>query len=421
MIQVDINPGQLYSGQDVDLTIRLTNAGPGPCSNIVFKIDLPACVLRLGGVERVELDSLAENDSVTRTIRVRPEATGTYDLRSTNFSYRDRNQSSVRCSTFSRQLEVLPARVVANDTEPVYTVHLTTTLLPHDDWTLLQGTVHNAGERALEHLTVDLTGPFTVARPDLPDDLGTLPAGEKMEFSFHVRAHEPGDSVPLRVDMSCTSGSVRHHKKETFSVSVVRQMPDTGPLTVGPADTRIRILHLSANPTGTPPLRLDKELATIKDTIQRGQYRDRLDLGCRTATRVSDLTQELLDHRPQVVHLSCHGAPDGRLYLETDAGVPQPVSAADLADIFHSVAQPVECLILSACFSEASARACAAHVRHVVGMRREIRDDAALHFTKGFYQALAADHAIPDAFRMGRASVRASARLGTDHETLLLL
>jgi hypothetical protein len=75
-----------------------------------------------------------------------------------------------------------------------------------------------------------------------------------------------------------------------------------------------------------------------------------------------------------------------------------------LADLFGipSICQNVECIVLNACFSEVQAKAICKHINYVIGMNREVRDDAAISFTKGFYDALGDGESIENAFQFGK-------------------
>jgi hypothetical protein len=68
------------------------------------------------------------------------------------------------------------------------------------------------------------------------------------------------------------------------------------------------ILFLAANPPGTPPLLLDREVRSIHAELKRSGYRDRFDFVTRWAAEPLDLLRELRELGPTVVHFSGHGA-----------------------------------------------------------------------------------------------------------------
>ena len=75
------------------------------------------------------------------------------------------------------------------------------------------------------------------------------------------------------------------------------------------------------------------------------------------------------------------------------------------ARLFSLVADVVECVVLNACYSEALGSALAVHIRHVIGMRTAIGDEAALVFSDGFYVGVAAGEPINRAFEFGLAQI----------------
>lgn len=168
---------------------------------------------------------------------------------------------------------------------------------------------------------------------------------------------------------------------------------------------KTKILILSANPTDTGRLRLDKEVREIETALERAKSREQFEIIPKFAVRVDDLRRALLDHVPQIVHFSGHGAGDSGIILENDTGQMKLVSTASLARLFKLFKQDVRCVFLNACFSEVQADAIRQHIDYVVGMNQEIGDKAAIEFAKGFYDALGAGRSIEDAFELGCTSI----------------
>lgn len=170
----------------------------------------------------------------------------------------------------------------------------------------------------------------------------------------------------------------------------------------------IKILILTANPsnTGSNPLGLDAEVRRIEEAIQRSQYRDRFQVIAKLAIGTTDLRRALLDHRPQIVHFSGHGAGENGLVLENDAGKMQFVSTDALARLFAAL-EPAEidCVLLNACYSEVQATAIHQSVDCVIGMNQPIGDQAAVQFAEGFYDALGAGSPYDQAFKIGCSAI----------------
>jgi TIR domain/CHAT domain len=165
------------------------------------------------------------------------------------------------------------------------------------------------------------------------------------------------------------------------------------------------ILVIASNPQGTTSLRLDRELRVIEEVIQKSQLRDRFDVQQLWAARTIDLLDALLKYQPRIVHFCGHGEGQIGLVLEDEAGKAKPVSSEALSEVFKNFAEKVECVLLNACYSEVQATAIVEHLNYVIGMSQEIRDDAAIAFTRGFYTALGNGEGINNAYNFGKSQV----------------
>ncbi len=186
-----------------------------------------------------------------------------------------------------------------------------------------------------------------------------------------------------------------------------------------------KILILAANPINTDRLRLDEEVREIQAALERPRSREQFELITRWAVRIDDLRRTLLDYEPQIVHFSGHGKgtdsinlqnnseqlqhreayrvnslPTG-IGLENNAGQMQLVSTESLKNLFELFKDKIECVLLNACYSETQAEAIYQHIDCVIGMKSSIQDNAALNFSKGFYDATCAGRNYEDAFQFG--------------------
>lgn len=164
------------------------------------------------------------------------------------------------------------------------------------------------------------------------------------------------------------------------------------------------ILILSANPKDTRRLRPDEEIREIKAILERSKYHGNFRVETSEATTVKDLQATLLKHTPYIVHFCGHGEADG-LLLEDDAGMKQLVPVNELAQLFGICVQecdkPIECVVLSACYSEVQAEAIHQHIPYVIGMNANIGDKAAIRFAEGMYTGLGYGYSYPTAFKLG--------------------
>jgi acyl carrier protein phosphodiesterase len=165
----------------------------------------------------------------------------------------------------------------------------------------------------------------------------------------------------------------------------------------------IKILFLASNPTDTQHLRLDKEVKCIKESLlKKSEYRDRFEFVEDSAVSISDLQEHLLRHRPHIVHFSGHGAESSEVILEGPDGNSTTASVEALAMLFYLLKKNIRCVVLNLCFSAPQADAIAEHIDCVVGMAKEIGDDAAIHFAQAFYRAIGYGESVEKAFELGK-------------------
>ncbi len=167
--------------------------------------------------------------------------------------------------------------------------------------------------------------------------------------------------------------------------------------------TRMKILFLAANPSDTGRLALDKEIRGIRERLQMAELRDRFELVSAWAVRAGDLRQELLTHKPAIVHFAGHGTPEG-LILEGQKGTRQRIPSPALASLFGLFTSHVQCVVLNACYSDDQAEAIAQQIPVVVGMKGPVVDRAGVLFADGLYQAIGHGRTIKDAVALGRAA-----------------
>jgi WD40 repeat protein len=158
---------------------------------------------------------------------------------------------------------------------------------------------------------------------------------------------------------------------------------------------------LASNPKGTSVLDLDREIRDVREGLRRSQNRDEFRIEVRGAVRPIDLRRALLEVEPQIVHFCGHGTGDDGLVLEDDDGKEHLVSGETLSRLFELFADKIECVLLNACYSEAQAKAIVQHINYVIGMNREILDEAAIAFAVGFYDGIGAGKSIEMAYKLG--------------------
>jgi tetratricopeptide (TPR) repeat protein len=180
-----------------------------------------------------------------------------------------------------------------------------------------------------------------------------------------------------------------------------------------PRTDRVRILVLTANPTGTTPLRSDRELKAITEVIERAEYRDRFaEPAFAPAAGWSDLSRGLRAHDPHILHYSGHGEHDGDLAFEDDAGVQDPVRLEHVRDLLAAMHADVRMVVLNACWSAERADALASEVDFVISMSDPVPDQAAIAFAEELYRGLGAGDTVETAFDAAKVAI---SRFDADH------
>ncbi len=202
---------------------------------------------------------------------------------------------------------------------------------------------------------------------------------------------------------------IANNNKGTISANVHDNSSnsETGPVggkETGNGPPVRKILILSANPDDTGRLRLDKEVREIEESLQRSEYRDRFRVHQKWAVNFWDIRRALTKYKPQILHFAGHGEKNG-LRVEGELGMSVAIAERALAGLFELCSRYVECVVLNACYSESQVSVIRKHIDYVVGMKNEIKDNAALEFSVGFYDALGAGETIEDAFKYGRNAI----------------
>lgn len=161
----------------------------------------------------------------------------------------------------------------------------------------------------------------------------------------------------------------------------------------------MKILILASNPR--KDLNLDREIRDLKQVIETSHNYQQFEVEDALAVRVGELQDLLFKYEPQIVHFCGHGGGQPGLIFEGNDGGEQWVRTDALRDLFRLFSDRVGCVLLNACYSEEQANEIVRHIDYVIGMNQEIRDDAAIAFSRGFYRALGYGCSIEEAYEFG--------------------
>ena len=208
---------------------------------------------------------------------------------------------------------------------------------------------------------------------------------------------------------------------------IVRYVETAQPATPLPVNPPLRVLGLVSAPRDLPRLDVAEGQRRLTDAIDDLRRRRRVEITWASGGSWPSLQEMLLDGRWHVVHFIGHGGVDrgvGVLALEDElTGQTSLVSSARFARLLHSCRPVPRLVVLNSCQSgEAAAddllSSTAAALVHsgisaAVAMQFAVTDPAALAFSRGFYQALAHNHPVDEAVRLGRIAID-----GTSENTL---
>lgn len=172
----------------------------------------------------------------------------------------------------------------------------------------------------------------------------------------------------------------------------------------------LEILVVSAHPKDQPPLA--SEFEQLQQAFQPLIAQDKLDLAYLLPPTWDTLMDWLLAGAPSVLHFEGHGAftRTGLLIFENTDGESDPVEAATLGNTFYST--DLRLAVLSACetakaggeslLGSVAPALILAGIPAVVAMQHRLPDDAAVRFSRGFYQALLGGQDLESAVMAGR-------------------
>jgi hypothetical protein len=168
----------------------------------------------------------------------------------------------------------------------------------------------------------------------------------------------------------------------------------------------LTILFASASPAEKDRMRVDKEFRRIVEKLRGSRHRDRLRVVTITAVRFEDLRTGLMEHEPHILHISCHGNPDGSLAFEaSDGDAAQVVPKKNLLRLLRALGSTLRIVVFNACHSAAIAVDIPPTVGLSIGMSDEILDTESVEFSIAFYEALAFGRTVETAFEAALAGL----------------
>lgn len=167
----------------------------------------------------------------------------------------------------------------------------------------------------------------------------------------------------------------------------------------------IRVLAVFANPMGTAQLRLDREERVIREAIELSNLRDNIVLRTCPAATTRDVSRAFLKETYHIVHIAGHGSGQG-LILSNEVGGHFLVNQSVLAELFEEYHESIRCVILNACYSFTQGSLLSQTIPFTIAMEYALDDRAAIKFSEGFYDTIAAGKSVEHAYREGKRRIK---------------
>ncbi|MEX1364277.1 MAG: CHAT domain-containing protein [Nannocystaceae bacterium] len=174
---------------------------------------------------------------------------------------------------------------------------------------------------------------------------------------------------------------------------------------------RLSILLATARPDDQPPFRTGRKVRALRGKLSPLIEHGLVTLAVEPAVQVDRLKRLLRLHRPQILHIVCHGlevASASRrkhvLALEDQHGGTEQLDAHELHEMLIEASPETRLVLLEACSSAPIARGLCLRNPNVVaiGMREKIEPRASTRFFLSLHEALAAGRKIDRAFAEAR-------------------
>ena len=176
----------------------------------------------------------------------------------------------------------------------------------------------------------------------------------------------------------------------------------------------INILFVSCSPSDQDNIRVANELRAANESTKIGSKGNLINIENLPAATIDDLRREMLRRPYEIVQFSGH-ADASNLIFETPEGETLEVSLIAIKEFLDRY-DSVKCVILNACESVTSLKSPIS--QYTIGMDDTIDDEAAIEFTRGFYDALAAGKGIEFSFGEGKTAVSLK---GMDNSSIKLV
>lgn len=174
--------------------------------------------------------------------------------------------------------------------------------------------------------------------------------------------------------------------------------------------TNIRkILFLYSSPSNKSELRFSEEIRAIEDALQIGNRNEEFEIVAKGMVQGNEVAKILRRENPHFLHISTHASKKKGLLFEDKNRQEQPITSDAFAGIIKRLTSRennLECIVLNACNSLAHAEAIKEMLPFTVGTQDFIPDEAAIEFTKTFYETIFDGEDIEFAFEDAQGAIQ---------------
>jgi hypothetical protein len=247
-------------------------------------------------------------------------------------------------------------------------------------------------------------------QPDSPDLADTLRAAA-LKISAEVQV--PGSAKkPIDIDGLLSAVGDAWKKVDQEHRSSIKQTKGiVGEL--GEILDTTRVLFAFCSPQDSDQIRVHGEFRAIQECVARSADK-KIVVHPLPAATATDFRRELLNKRYDVIHFAGHANEDS-LVFEDEKGNSTTVPLSALSEAVGRL-PAVKVVILNGC--ETGKNLTVSIAPHTIAMSEAVDDEAAIEFTKGFYDALVLEKSIREAYEEGLTAVR-FAGFNADHIKML--
>ncbi len=200
-------------------------------------------------------------------------------------------------------------------------------------------------------------------------------------------------------------------------VATTRAVIESRPWEVAPE--KVTVLLITAEPDGTRPLNIGREIRQIQEQVRSSEMRDSIHFEYRPATRITDLLQHLNEVQPDVLHFSGHGANAGIALHDAHDKV-RLLTNDDLDGLLRLAPRPLKLVIFNSCNSAEQARVAVRHATAAIGMEQSVGDESARVFAGQLYNSLGFGRSLGLAFDQANFQVQLTLNKTSGEPTLVM-